>query len=106
MQGVIAPSYVSCKWQADGPLPPEEYEAKRRMRALPAFLASRAEAICCVTKWTDLKKKMRKSPDAPCIPTRRTAHIELINDPFIFKDKGSPAEYGEARAGARLARDA
>jgi hypothetical protein len=32
---------------------------------------------------------MRKSPDAPCIPTRRTAHIELINDPFIFKDKGS-----------------
>jgi hypothetical protein len=40
------------------------------MRALPAFLANRAEAICCVTKWTDLKKKMRKTgralhPDAP-----------------------------------------
>jgi ATP-dependent DNA ligase len=42
------------------------------MRALPAFLANRAEAICCVTKWTDLKKKMPKSLYAPCIPTRGT----------------------------------
>ena len=27
-------------------------------------------------------------------------HIELINAPFLFKDKGSPAEYG---AGMKLA---
>jgi len=44
-------------------------KAERRMRALPAFSANRAEAICCITKWTDLKKKMPKSPHAPCIPT-------------------------------------
>ena len=27
-------------------------------------------------------------------------HVELINSPFLFKDKGSPAEYG---AGKKLA---
>ena len=27
-------------------------------------------------------------------------HVELINGPFLFKDKGSPAEYG---AGMKLA---
>jgi len=32
------------------------------MRAPPAFLANRVEAICCVTKWTDLKKKMPNLP--------------------------------------------
>jgi hypothetical protein len=24
----------------------------------------------------------------------RRIHVELINGPFLFKDKGSPAEYG------------
>ena len=25
-------------------------------------------------------------------------HVELINGPFLFKDKGSPAEYGAGMA--------
>lgn len=36
-------------------------------------------------------------------------HVELINGPFLFQDKGSPDEYGagmKISAGARLARDA
>jgi ATP-dependent DNA ligase len=38
---------------------------------------------CCVTKWTDLKKKMPKSPYAPCIPTRGTkvpSHPDWIHE--------------------------
>ena len=36
-------------------------------------------------------------------------HVEKINGPFLFRDGGSPAEYGtgmEARDRSRLARDA
>ena len=73
-------------------------------------------------------KKTRSQPHEVCRSTRlrrsgegRTLHrrerqhhrsgagrahrLEKINGPFLFKDKGSPAEYGAGEAGgARLAR--
>ena len=33
-------------------------------------------------------------------PIQRRIHIEKINEPFLFRDRGSPAEYG---AGLKLA---
>ena len=42
-------------------------------------------------------------------PVQGRIHIEKINEPFLFRDGGSPAEYGarhETRDRARLADDA
>jgi hypothetical protein len=41
------------------------------------------------------------------VPVQGRIHIETVNEPFLFKDKGTPAEYGagliSSRHRARLA---
>jgi hypothetical protein len=41
-------------------------------------------------------------------PIQGRIHIEKINEPFLFRDRGSPAEYGgpQTRDRTRLAQDA